>query len=297
MECGGGYLWGQSMGGRTLVLGRERTLAPPPPPAAQPRARASLPAEAPRHPGVWRGARLPAPTPPLRGSEPAARLSQTNRGGDRVAPTRICDSSCRRPQSSQDGALGPLAWRVRAEPGTREEPPPTRQRVPGQCAARSLQAALGETLVCRIGCREEGTKGSARGPAASAPGLLGPGSPHFPRTLTLQCPERRGRPGANRGTPGCRGLSRDCGPPSRALQQLRLGPRRDAGFASSASPRQGVDEAARGRGMSGRILAGTTRARVVARARAGRRVRLGRVSAGAPGGGAVGGAGCAWRAG
>lgn len=68
-------MWGQSMGGRTLVLGRERTLAPPPPPAAQPRARASLPAEAPRHPGVWRGARLPAPTPPLRGSEPAARLS------------------------------------------------------------------------------------------------------------------------------------------------------------------------------------------------------------------------------
>lgn len=157
----------RSLGGRTLALGPEWTLAPPPPPAAQPRARASLPAEAQRHPGVWRGARLPAPTPPLRGSEPAASLSQTNRGGDRVAPTRICDSSCRRPQSSQDGALGPLAWKVRAEPGTREEPPPTRQRVPGQCAARSLQAALGETLVCRVGCREEGTKGSVQGPAAS----------------------------------------------------------------------------------------------------------------------------------
>lgn len=188
MECGGGYLWGQSMGGRTLVLGRERTLAPPPPPAAQPRARASLPAEAPRHPGVWRGARLPAPTPPLRGSEPAARLSQTNRGGDRVAPTRICDSSCRRPQSSQDGALGPLAWRVRAEPGTREDPPPTRQRVPGQCAARSLQAALGETLVCRIGCREEGTKGSARGPAASAPGLFRPWEPALAAYLDTAVP-------------------------------------------------------------------------------------------------------------
>lgn len=36
----------------------------------------------------------------------------------------------------------------------------------------------------------------------------GPGSPHLPRTLTLQCPERGPRPGVHRGLPGVRGLSR-----------------------------------------------------------------------------------------
>lgn len=93
------------------------------------------------------------------------------------------------------------------EPGRREAPPQTRQCVPGQCAAPSLRAALGETLVCRVACREEGTKGGLYAPRLVR---LGPGSPHLQRTLTLQCPEWRARPGASRGSPGCRGLSRDC---------------------------------------------------------------------------------------
>lgn len=95
--------------------GSEHTLALPPPTAAQPKASASLPEEAPCRRGVWRGARLRVPTPTLRSSEPAAPLSQTNRGGDKVAPTRICDSSRRRPQSSPDDALGPLARRDGAD--------------------------------------------------------------------------------------------------------------------------------------------------------------------------------------
>lgn len=72
--------------------GPKQTLAPPPPPAAQPRTRASLPAETRRSPGFWRGARLPAPAP-LRSSRSAARISPPSGGGDRAAPTRICDSS------------------------------------------------------------------------------------------------------------------------------------------------------------------------------------------------------------
>lgn len=157
--------------------GPEHTLALPPPTAALPRASVSLSAEAPCRRGVWRGARLRVPTPTLRSSQPAAPLSQTNRGGDKVAPTRICHSSRRRPQSSPDDALGHwLGGTETTERGRREAPPPIRQRVPGQCAPRSLQAALGETLVCRAACREEGTEGGLCAPRLVR---LGPGSPHL----------------------------------------------------------------------------------------------------------------------
>lgn len=70
-------------------------------------------------------------------------------------------------------------WRGGTEPTERrrrEAPPPTRQRVPGQCAPRALQAALGETLVCRVACREEGTKGGLYAPRLVR---LGPRSPHL----------------------------------------------------------------------------------------------------------------------
>lgn len=62
-------------------------------------------------------ARCAPPGPHSNASQLRARrpLSQTNRGGEKVAPTRICDSSCRRPQSSPDDALGPLARRDGAD--------------------------------------------------------------------------------------------------------------------------------------------------------------------------------------
>lgn len=62
-------------------------------PAAPTCRAASPPAETLHSPGVWRGARLPAPAPTLRGSRPAAQLSQPSRGVDRAAPTGIRDSN------------------------------------------------------------------------------------------------------------------------------------------------------------------------------------------------------------
>ena len=95
---------------------------PPPTPAAQPRTGASLPTETPCSPGVWRGARLLAPATTLHRAGSDARISPPGGGGDTAAPTGICDSSRRRPHPIPDGAPGPQARRVQAEPGRREAP-------------------------------------------------------------------------------------------------------------------------------------------------------------------------------
>lgn len=83
---GEGFFWRQK-----AELGRPDLSSPPPPnpidfdPAAPTSSSAPagepLPAEAPRGPGVRRGARLPAPTAPRRGSEPPpAFLRRTGAG-------------------------------------------------------------------------------------------------------------------------------------------------------------------------------------------------------------------------
>lgn len=127
-----GFFWGQK-----AELGRPDLGTPPPHPRPRdpidfdPAAPISssapagepLPAEAPR--GRASGGCAP-PGPHSNASRPraAACLFQTNRGGDRVAPTSICELSRRRPQSYRVGALGPPAPRVLAEPGRRKAAPP-----------------------------------------------------------------------------------------------------------------------------------------------------------------------------
>lgn len=109
----GCYLWGHwaELQRQTLKApGSEQTLAPPPPPAEQLGTSASLPAETPHRPGVWRGARLPAPAPTLRGSRPAARRpplwAEQGRGqGSTYRDLRLQPPRSPRREANPDGTL------------------------------------------------------------------------------------------------------------------------------------------------------------------------------------------------
>lgn len=282
--------------------GPEHTLALPPPTAALPRASVSLSAEAPCRRGVWRGARLRVPTPTLRSSQPAAPLSQTNRGGDKVAPTRICHSSRRRPQSSPDDALGPLARRdgddKAREAGGAAADSTARPR--SVCPAVSAGCTWGNfALPC---CRPGG--GHRGRPLCTAPGAFRPWEPAPLRHPDTAVPRAASETRSQSRVPGLQGpvqtLPRHpglCGGSGLDPTGMRVSP-------SSLPRRTGgwmrMDEATRSRGMSGRIRAGASRARVGAAARAARArllgracrsLRLGHVSEGASGGQAVGDAG------
>lgn len=236
-----------------------------------------------------------------------------------VQPAETTSQPGRRPGST--GAKG------RSGTGKAGGAPPTRQRVAGQCAAPAVRAALRKTLVC-VSAAGRRARSAQPGPRASVrpagyTWALGAG---ISRALTLRSP------GAHRGPPERRVLSTDSAPPSRArsaepaLAKPTLAPpavparpwRGLCGGAGSdpagervsrpsrpCSPGE-VTRAAGGRRISERIRAGASRARVGAAAgtararlpeRAGRRGRLGRVSAGACGRLAVGGAGRARGAG
>lgn len=225
------------------------TLTPQPPSAAQPQraSHSQRKRRAARASGEARASR-----PPLHGAAaPSRRLPFSDEQGPgpggtyqhlRPEPPKTTIQQGGRPRVTC--AEGPS--RAREAGGGAAA---TRQRVPGQCAAPALQAALGETLVCRVGCGEESNEGTARRPAASVHRVQGF---QAPGTAPTAHPETR----ANGGSPGLRGLSRDSALPSRALRRLELGPRRDAGFACSLLAAPGTGEAARGRGMSGRMRVG-----------------------------------------
>lgn len=231
-----------------------------------------------------------------------------------VQPAETASQPGRRPGST--GTKG------RSGTGEAGGPPPTRQRVAGQCAAPAVRAALRKTLVC-VSAAGRRARSAQPGPRASVrpagyTWALGAG---ISRSLTLRSP------GAHRGSPECRVLPRDSAPPSRARSaEPTLAPPAvparswrglcggagsdPAGERVSPPPRPcsagEVMRVACGRRISERIRAGASRARVgavagTARARlperAGRRGGLGRVSAGACGRRAVGGTGRARGAG
>lgn len=147
----------------------------------------------------------------------------------------------------------------------------------------------------------------------------GPGSPHLPRTLTLQCLERGRRPGVNRRLLVGRGLSRlhpsllsslphslpafgsgfaaarACTPPG-----IRVSPPTrpcSAGEWIGAAPRLRDVREHPGKGSRARVSAAAGTARARPQERAGLGARLARVSAGASGRWEAGGTGWAREAG
>lgn len=258
-------------------------MAPPPPPAAQPGASASLPAETRRSPGVWRGARLPAPSPTLSRSGSAASLSPPSGGGNRAAPTGICDAAIRAPEeppktTSYPGRC-PGATGAESPSGAKEKrgAPPTRQRLPGQGAAPAVRGCTWGNFGYLVGCREEGAEHAARAwrPPCAPPGTLRPWEPAFPAhpvtTETWHPPRATGAlgtiqrlcpafPCAPHGAHSA--ASRNLRPLSApALRRRGLGPLWHAGFTSFLALQCGVGpESSRrlggsGQGPRGRELA------------------------------------------
>lgn len=137
-------------------------MAPPPPPAAQPGASASLPAETRRSPGVWRGARLPAPSPTLSRSGSAASLSPPSGGGNRAAPTGICDAAIRAPEDHKLART--VSWghrRGESERSKGEKRRPTDSAAPPRsgCGAGCAGLHLGKLwLPCWLPGRGRGTR-------------------------------------------------------------------------------------------------------------------------------------------
>lgn len=260
----------------------QSVLTPLPAPAAQPQPAGHSQR---KRRAAGRLARCAPPGPHSDAPRPraAACLCQTNRGGDRVAPTGICDLSRRRPRSCRVGALGSPARRVLAEPGRREKAAAPRLDSASQVSVLRPLRRLRLGKLCFAGWGLPGGEpgGHGRGPrglCAPRPTASRPWGPRRPRT-PRPAPIERPRP-------GLRGLSRGSALPSRALRRLQLGPRRDAGFACfPASPRWGTGEAAPAAGCLGGC--GSAPSPSGARSAAGA-CGPGRVSAGAWGAGLCG---------
>lgn len=110
---------------------------------AEPGADASPPTEAPRCQGVWRGA--PSGSQLQRFAAVAHLFPPSRAGtGRHLRDLRFEPPRSRRPQLTSDGALGPQHRGSGSARGRLQAPPPTRQRVPGQCEAPCLPAALGK---------------------------------------------------------------------------------------------------------------------------------------------------------
>lgn len=172
-------------------------MTPLPPPAAQPQP-ASHSQRKRRAPG--RLARCAPPGPHSNASRlrAAACLFQTNRGGDRVAPTSICDLSRRRPQSYRVGALGSPARRVLAEPGRRKAAPPRLDSASQVSVRRPLcRLRLGKLwfAVWAAGRRARRARPGAPRPLCTASSASRPWEPHQPRAprpAPIQCPRVSG---------------------------------------------------------------------------------------------------------
>lgn len=239
-----------------------------------------------RAPGEVRASRPPLRRPPLSdeqgrgqsGTYPDLRLQRPKTSIQPRRRPRATDVGGPRRAGDAGGAAADSTARPRSACGA----------VPAGCTWGNFG------LSCRLrGRRHPGLSAGPRG--LRAPRLVspGPGSPHAPRPLTLQCPERRARPvpaEGPRAAGACPGaVARHpglCGGSGLAPARRRVSPPsppRGAGGCmrtpAAAGCLQGSRHGPRGRGASR------------ARERAGRRVRLGRVSAGASGGRAVGGAG------
>ncbi|KAI5144255.1 putative Allantoicase [Manis pentadactyla] len=169
---------------------------------------------------------------PSGNAAPPGRLA---RGGDRAAPTGICDCS-RRGAAEDHNPAGTAPW--------------GHQR--GGCESTQED---GERCR-RFESSSQGIEGAAQGPTASVrparrAQALGA---RISRALTLQCPERGPRPGTNRG-PAAPGNK--CGKPAAAGCRGGFGQQLRVAAAAAETERARPQE------------------------RAGRRVRIGRVSAGA----------------
>lgn len=151
---------------------------------AEPGADASPPTEAPRCQGVWRGA--PSGSQLQRFAAVAHLFPPSRAGtGRHLRDLRFEPPRSRRPQLTSDGALGPPHRGSGSARGRLQAPPPTRQRVPGQCEAPCLPAALGKLRLAvaaagrRTSRAQRGTQRPAR-PQCSLPGARRPLKPAPP---------------------------------------------------------------------------------------------------------------------
>lgn len=211
-----------------------------------PGAGASLPAEAPGR-LEERASRPRSHAPQLR-----ARLSQTNRGGDRVAPTRICDPSRRRaPKTSIQPGRRPSAAGAEGSSGAPEA---------GGAAAASTARPRSGCCAGRAGCAwgnfgsqcwlpGESSEGAARGSAATVHRAQGaqawePAPPAHPDTAGPRAAPVEG--------PRASGALHGLSPAIPGFAAARAWTLRDAGFVSSASPRWRTAAAALAAGCLGR---------------------------------------------
>lgn len=263
--AGGGYSRGQKAGlqrphfgprGRNRLWPRRPHLQHSPEPA--------------RHSQRKRGAarasgEVRASRPPLRFAAPGplpASLRRAGAGTELHLPGSATRAAVQPAESTSQLGRRPGSTGAKGRSGTGKAggAPPTRQRVAGQCAAPAVRAAVRKTLVCVSAAGRRARSAQPRPRASVRPTgytwALGDG---ISCALTLRSP------GAHRGPPECRVLSRDCpaepgalrGTNTRAsrsprpflagaLRRRGLGPRGRASFASfSALQRWGGDEGSR----------------------------------------------------
>lgn len=224
----------------------------------RPRSGAWLPAEAPGR--LEERASRPRSHAPQLG----ARLSQTNRGGDRVAPTRICDPSRRRaPKTSIQPGRRPSAAGAEGSSGAPEA---------GGAAAASTARPRSGCCAGRAGCAwgnfgsqcwlpGESSEGAAPGSAATVHRAQGaqawePAPPAHPDTAGPRAAPVEG--------PRASGALHGLSPAIPGFAAARAWTLRDAGFVCSASPRWRTAAAALAAGCLGRWgrgLAGARRRR------------------------------------
>lgn len=144
------------------------------------------------------------------GARPAPRPDEKGRGqGDTHPNLRLEPPKTTVQSGRHSGATGAEGQGRAGEAGGAAADPTARPRsVRGAVSAGCTWGNFGPPRRLPGGQRRVRSPGP-RGLCAPSLLLSGPGSPHLQLTLTLQYSERRARPGANRGSPGCRGLSNE----------------------------------------------------------------------------------------